>query len=97
MMNMFLHNVNVTIDNVKWTDTLKDPRLTTDSQTLMRFNVVVANPPFSLDKWGAENAADDRFNRFHRGVPPKSKGDYAFITHMIETTYLDRRSMGGWA
>ncbi len=94
MMNMFLHNVNVTIDNVKWTDTLKDPRLTTDSQTLMRFNVVVANPPFSLDKWGQENAANDRFNRFHRGVPPKSKGDYAFISHMIETTYLEPSQHG---
>jgi type I restriction enzyme M protein len=51
----------------------------------MRFDVVVANPPFSLDKWGAEEAPSDRHNRFHRGIPPKSKGDYAFITHMIET------------
>ena len=89
MMNMFLHNVNVTTDNIRWTDTLKEPTLTQDSQSLMRFNVVVANPPFSLDKWGAENAANDRFNRFHRGVPPKSKGDYAFLSHMMETTYLD--------
>ena len=94
MMNMFLHDINVTTDNIKWTDTLKDPRLTTDSQTLMRFNVVVANPPFSLDKWGADNAAADRFNRFHRGVPPTSKGDYAFISHMIETTYLDPSQHG---
>jgi type I restriction enzyme M protein len=46
---------------------------------------VVANPPFSLDKWGAESAANDRYNRYWRGVPPKSKGDYAFISHMIET------------
>jgi len=94
MMNMFLHGINVTIDNIKWTDTLKEPRLTSDSQTLMRFNVVTANPPFSLDKWGGENASNDRFNRFHRGVPPKSKGDYAFITHMIETTYLDPSQHG---
>jgi type I restriction enzyme M protein len=55
----------------------------------MRFNVVVANPPFSLDKWGAENATNDRFTRFHRDTPPTSKGDYAFLSHMIETTYLD--------
>jgi type I restriction enzyme M protein len=94
MMNMFLHGINVTTDHIRWTDTLKEPRLTEDSQTLMRFNVVVANPPFSLDKWGAENAANDRFNRFHRGVPPRSKGDYAFITHMIETTYLDPTQNG---
>ena len=51
----------------------------------MTFNCVVANPPFSLDKWGAENAGSDQFNRFWRGVPPRSKGDWAFITHMVET------------
>ena len=55
----------------------------------MRFNVVVANPPFSLDKWGAEDAANDPYKRFWRGIPPKSMGDYAFITHMIESTYLE--------
>ena len=38
----------------------------------MRFNVVVANPPFSLDKWGQENASHDRFNRFWRGSPRKA-------------------------
>src|SRR5690606_41170225 len=37
------------------------------------------------DKWGAEMAESDRYRRFHRGVPPKSRGDYAFISHMIET------------
>jgi type I restriction enzyme M protein len=51
----------------------------------MKFDTVVANPPFSLDKWGAETAEADKFHRFHRGVPPKSKGDYAFISHMVET------------
>ena len=94
MMNMFLHNINVTVDNVKWADTLRDPRLLTDSQALMRFNVVMANPPFSLDKWGAESAAADPYKRFHRGIPPASKGDYAFISHMIETTYVDPAQNG---
>ena len=94
MMNMFLHNINVTVDNVKWADTLRDPRLLTDSQALMRFNVVMANPPFSLDKWGAEGAAADPYKRFHRGIPPASKGDYAFISHMIETTYVDPAQNG---
>jgi type I restriction enzyme M protein len=51
----------------------------------MKFDIVTANPPFSLDKWGAEHAGADKFRRFHRGVPPKSKGDYAFVTHMVET------------
>jgi len=81
-MNMFLHET----DNarIEWGDTLNNPQLR-EADDLMKFDVVVANPPFSLDKWGAENAEADRYNRFHRGVPPKSKGDYAFITHMIET------------
>jgi type I restriction enzyme M protein len=51
----------------------------------MKFNVVVANPPFSLDKWGADTAEHDPYKRFWRGIPPKSRGDYAFISHMVET------------
>jgi type I restriction enzyme M protein len=94
MMNMFLHGVNVTVENIKWADTLNDPRLLENEQTLRRFHVVMANPPFSLDKWGAEHAAADRFRRFHRGVPPISKGDYAFISHMIETTFLEPSQNG---
>lgn len=86
VMNMFLHNVNASRQNIHWTDTLKNPTLK-EGDRLMRFNVVTANPPFSLDKWGAANAASDPDDRFWRGVPPKSKGDYAFISHMIETTF----------
>lgn len=81
-MNVFLHEK----DNarIEWGDTLRNPKLI-EKDDLMRFDVVVANPPFSLDKWGADTAPNDRFRRFHRGIPPKSKGDYAFITHMVET------------
>lgn len=81
-MNMFLHEMDNA--NIEWGDTLNSPKLV-ENDALMKFDIVVANPPFSLDKWGAENASSDRYSRFHRGVPPKSKGDYAFITHMIET------------
>jgi type I restriction enzyme M protein len=38
-----------------------------------------------LDKWGHDTAAADKFGRFRRGLPPKTKGDYAFILHMVET------------
>ncbi len=90
-MNMFLHDV----DNarIEWGDTLNNPKLLKDDD-LMKFDVVVANPPFSLDKWGAESAASDRFRRFTRGVPPKSKGDYAFISHMIETMLEETGRVG---
>ncbi len=82
-MNMFLHGMDSA--RVEWCDTINSPRLVEDDG-LMKFNIVVANPPFSLDKWGAETAQKDRFNRFHRGIPPKGRGDYAFISHMIETS-----------
>ncbi|MGE4565197.1 MAG: type I restriction-modification system subunit M [Victivallaceae bacterium] len=81
-MNMFLHNADSA--RIEWCNTLTDPGLA-ENDKLMTFDIVVANPPFSLDKWGAEKAGEDRYNRFFRGVPPKSKGDWAFITHMVET------------
>lgn len=80
-MNMFLHAKDAA--RIEWCDTLNSPALI-EGDHLMRFDVVVANPPFSLDKWGAENAGEDPYKRFWRGIPPKSKGDYAFITHMVE-------------
>lgn len=103
IMNMFLHGFdNATI---RWGDTIRNPKLK-EGDALMKFDTVVANPPFSLDKWGKvedkeENKAaksydpeHDPYNRFWRGIPPKSKGDWAFITHMIETTYEGRGKVG---
>lgn len=84
IMNMFLHGFdNATIR--RW-DTLRNPKLK-EWDNLMKFDTVVANPPFSLDKWWADEAASDKYNRFWRWIPPKSKWDWAFITHMVETTY----------
>jgi type I restriction enzyme M protein len=82
-MNCFLHSMDSA--QIEWCDTINNPKLL-ENDSLMKFNIVVANPPFSLDKWGHENAESDRYGRFLRGVPPRSKGDYAFILHMIETT-----------
>ena len=82
-MNMFLHGE----DNhrIEWGDTLRNPKLLDGAASLRHFDVVVANPPFSLEKWGHEGAEVDKFSRFRRGIPPRTKGDYAFILHMIET------------
>lgn len=82
-MNMFLHSE----DNhrIEWGDTIRNPKLTDKQGNLLKFDIVTANPPFSLDKWGYEEAGQDRFQRFVRGLPPKTKGDYAFISHMIAT------------
>ena len=82
-MNMFLHGE----DNhrIEWGDTIRNPKLLDGTASLKHFDIVVANPPFSLEKWGFEGADFDKFSRFRRGVPPRTKGDYAFILHMIET------------
>jgi type I restriction enzyme M protein len=90
-MNMFLHNKDTA--RIEWGDTLGSPKLI-ENDNIMKFDVVVANPPFSLDKWGAENAVHDQYHRFFRGTPPKSKGDYAFITHMIESTVENTGKVG---
>ncbi|WP_290578332.1 type I restriction-modification system subunit M [Ketobacter sp.] len=81
-MNMFLHGE----DNhkIEWGDTIRNPKLLDQNGNLMLFDIVTANPPFSLDKWGHDEAEHDKFSRFRRGIPPKTKGDYAFILHMIE-------------
>jgi type I restriction enzyme M protein len=81
-MNMFLHGLDTA--RIERGDTIRNPKLVEDD-ALMKFNVIVANPPFSLDKWGADTAENDKYKRFWRGTPPKSRGDYAFITHMVET------------
>src|SRR3989344_6708723 len=81
-MNMFLHSKDSA--RIEWGDTLNNPLLT-ENDRLMKFDIVVANPPFSLKKWGAENAESDHYKRFWRGVPPQNKGDFAFILHMVET------------
>jgi type I restriction enzyme M protein len=82
-MNMFLHGE----DNhrIEWGDTIRNPKLLDSAASLKHFDIVVANPPFSLEKWGFEGADADKYSRFRRGVPPRTRGDYAFILHMVET------------
>ena len=91
-MNMFLHGE----DNhkIEWGDTIRNPKLLDQNGNLMLFDIVTANPPFSLDKWGHDEAGHDNFSRFRRGIPPKTKGDYAFILHMIETLKPKSGRMG---
>ncbi len=81
-MNMYLHGKDSA--RLEWGDTLNNPLLK-EGDALMKFDLVIANPPFSLKKWMGDNIENDPYNRFHRGLPPKTKGDYAFISHMVET------------
>jgi type I restriction enzyme M protein len=81
-MNMLLHDYPDA--NIKRGDTIREPALLQGDQ-LMLFDRVIANPPFSLDQWGVEEAESDGHRRFRYGIPPKSKGDFAFVQHMIAT------------
>ncbi len=89
-MNVFLHEISAVIE---WGDTIQRPTLL-EGEGLRRYNVVVANPPFSLKKWGKGTAENDHYDRFWRGLPPSNRGDYAFITHMIEATFSDPAQNG---
>lgn len=79
-MNMFLHGVYSA--DIRKGDTLGDPQHTEGGE-LMHFDRVIANPPFSLKKWGKEAADNDQYGRFPYGTPPKDAGDLAFVQHMI--------------
>ena len=63
-------------------DTLREPAFL-EGDRLAQFDIVIANPPFSLDKWGHENWSQDPYGRNIAGTPPKSNGDYAWVQHMI--------------
>ena len=79
-MNMFLHGKNSA--RIEWGDSLREPAFV-EADRLKKFDLVLANPPFSLVNWGYDDLQSDKYGRFTRGMPPKSKGDYAFILHMI--------------
>ncbi|CAM4193990.1 type I restriction-modification system subunit M [Lederbergia lenta] len=93
LMNMYLHGIDDA--KIEWGDTLANPLHLEDGK-LMKFQAIVANPPFSLDKWAmgfaGEGTNDKKFKmeagldshrRFEWGVPPASRGDYAFVQHML--------------
>jgi type I restriction enzyme M protein len=85
-MNMFLHGVFNA--DIKRGDTLGDPQHIKGGE-LQVFDRVIANPPFSLKKWGKEQADNDPYGRYPYGTPPKDAGDLAFIQHMIASLNAD--------
>ena len=101
LMNMYLHGIDDA--RIEWGDTLANPLHLEDGK-LMKFQAIVANPPFSLDKWAmgfaGDGASDKKFkmeasldphSRFDWGVPPASRGDFAFVQHMLYSLAEDGR------
>ncbi|MCI5165275.1 MAG: SAM-dependent DNA methyltransferase [Candidatus Electrothrix sp. GM3_4] len=81
-MNMFLHGIEDF--QILRGDTLRSPAFFA-ADGLQTFDCVIANPPFSLKDWGAENWANDPYGRNIAGVPPKGNGDMAWVQHMVKS------------
>jgi len=90
-MNMLLHGLKDA--KLEKGDTLRTPKHLDEKGKLSEFDIVIANPPFSLKNWGYEEAQHDPYRRFRFGIPPKGYGDYAFVQHMIGT--LNHRGRAG--
>lgn len=86
-MNLLLHGLMDA--RVEKGDTIRNPRLLDADGNLLMYDRVIANPPFSLDQWGADEAAKDPLRRFPFGLPPKNAGDFAFVQHMVASLNHD--------
>ena len=85
-LNLLLHNLRSA--RCYPGDVIAAPQLLDDKGWLLTYDRVIANPPFSLKNWGHDVAVDDDFGRFDRygAIPPKTRGDLAFLMHMLAVT-----------
>lgn len=89
-INLFLHGMKDF--QIVRGDTLRNPAFR-EGDKLAQFDVVIANPPFSLKNWGYENWGQDPFGRNFAGVPPESYGDFAWVQHMVKSMALPNGRM----
>lgn len=81
-MNLFLHGVKDF--NIVNDDTLARPAFI-ENGTLKKFDLVLANPPYSISQWDRDAFASDKYGRNFLGVPPQGRADYAFFQHIIKS------------
>jgi len=81
-MNLFLHGIkDFQIVN---DDTLIAPSFIEDGQ-LRQFDMIVANPPYSINQWNRAAFAADKYGRNFLGTPPQGRADYAFFQHILKS------------
>lgn len=92
-MNLFLHGIEDFV--IERGDTLRNP-VFTDAGTggLATFDVVIANPPFSLEQWGREIWEADPWGRAFAGLPTDSNADMAWVQHMVKSMAPKTGRMG---
>ena len=92
-MNLLLHGVEDF--RIERGDTLRNPVFTDSSeQTLQTFDIVLANPPFSLENWGREVWESDPWGRNFAGLPTDKSGDFAWVQHMVKSMMPGHGRMG---
>ncbi len=82
-MNLFMHDIEDF--KILRGDTLREPKFHDSVGRLSTYDVVIANPPFSLKNWGAEAWSRDPWQRSLCGTPPAGNGDFAWVQHMIRS------------
>ena len=83
-MNLFLHGVKDF--HVVNDDTLKKPAFV-EKNELMQFDLVLANPPYSIKQWDRDAFSADKYGRNFLGTPPQGRADYAFLQHIIKSLH----------
>jgi type I restriction system adenine methylase HsdM len=82
-MNLFLHGI--TDGHIAHGDTLSRPAFHEHDGRLQTFDVVLANPPYSIKAWNRDAFASDPYGRNLWGVPPQGRADYAFFQHVAKS------------
>jgi type I restriction enzyme M protein len=85
-MNMLLHGFEDA--KIRRGDTLSEP-LFLEGDKLQKFDVILANPPYSVNRWNREAFSRDPYGRNIYGTPPQGRADFAFIQHIISS--LDKK------
>ena len=81
-INMFMHNVDEFL--IVQGDTLESPQIL-ENDELKKFDVIMANPPYSVKKWSQSKWMNDPFGRNIWGTPPQGCADYAFQQHIMKS------------
>ena len=94
-LNLLLHGLRSA--RYEAGDVISEPQLCDELGRLLAYDRVIANPPFSLKAWGRDFAPSDPHHRFDRygAIPPKTKGDLAFVQHMLAVTNPERDGRRG--
>ncbi len=79
-MNLFMHGIEDF--HIERANTLSNPRFL-ERDRLMRFDVVLANPPYSIKQWDRDAWLKDPYGRNRYGTPPQGRADYAFFQHIL--------------